>query len=167
MAIQKPIASNPLIQLKRATMRSIGSFGFPVFLTVLILVLSLAASGCSSDSGLLPWNNSMTAGLFPSHMRGDIDTRIGQEQQRLAESHQRYLQSIENQRRWFAQKWAETEQMPEPKRTYMRQKLLAMHQEWIDDLERTQQEMERQGQTDAVNDLTDAINDLTSQLQTR
>lgn len=102
----------------------------------------------------------MTAGLFPSHMRGDIDTRLAQEQQR-------YLQNVENQRRWYAQKWAETAQMPEPKRTYMRQTLLAMEKEWIDDLERTQQEMERQGQTDAVNDLTDAIDNLTSQLQTR
>jgi len=139
-------------------MCNITSFGFPVFLTVLVLML--AVSGCSSDSGLLPWNNSMTAGLFPSHMRGDIDTRIAQE-------NQRYLQNIDNQRRWYAQKWAETAQMPEPQRTYMRQKLLAMEKESIDDIERTLQEMERQGQTDAVNDLTDAVNNLTRQLQTR
>ncbi len=102
----------------------------------------------------------MTAGLFPSHMRGDIDTRLAQEQQR-------YLQNIDNQRRWYAQKWAETAQMPEPKRTYMRQQLLAMEKESIEDIERTLQEMERQGQTDAVNDLTDAINNLRLQLQTR
>src|SRR5260370_36872415 len=125
-----------------------------------IVLLLLEVSGCSSDFGLLPWNNSMTAGLFPSHMRGDIDTRLAQEQQR-------YLQNIDNQRRWYAQKWAETAQMPEPKRTYMRQQLLAMEKESIEDIERTLQEMERQGQTDAVNDLTDAINNLRLQLQTR
>jgi len=133
-------------------MRSIGSFGFPVFLMVLILMLALAATGCSSGSGLVPSNNSMTAGpLSPSHMRGDIDTR-------LTRGQQRYLQSVDNQRRWYAQKWAETAQMPEPKRTYMRETLLAMEKESIDDLERTLQEIERQGQTDAVNNLTDAIN---------
>ena len=129
-------------------MRSICSFGFPVFLTVL---MALAATGCSSDSGLLPWNNSTTAGRSPSHMRGEIDTRFTREQQR-------YVQSIDNERRWYAQKWLETAQLPEPKRTYMRQKLLAMEKESIGDLERTLQEMERRGQADAANDLPDAIN---------
>lgn len=132
-------------------MRSTGLVGSPVFLTVLIQMLALAVTGCSSGYGLLPRNNLMTPGLSRSQMRGDINTRFTREQER-------YFQSVDNQRRWYAQKWLETAQLPEPKRTYMRQKLLAIEKESIDELERTLQETERQGQTDSVNILTDSIN---------
>lgn len=133
-----------------SAIRSIASFGFPVSLMVLML-MALAGTGCSSDSGFLPWNNSTTAGLSPSHMPVDTDTQLSREEQR-------YLQSIYNERRWYAQKWLESARLPEPKRTYMRQKLLAMEKESVLELERTLQETERPGQSDAVNDLTGAIN---------